>query len=203
MTTLLRFLFAFLMLAVLAASRCLAEESRSTLAFPIFGELFSCTEHWAGQFTALGDALGTDCTIQRFVEKNGRNWLRTYKGTGVRNEDWFGWKQPVLSPCDGITKKVFLSKSTNEPGRPADSRASTIEIVCVDGVHYLLAHMNLARVSENASVKRGQSIADVGNNGFSRHPHIHIGAWKDDIPLQIRFDQREMGKLMSTRVEAK
>ena len=40
----------------------------------------------------------------------------------------------------------------------------------------------------------GQVVAKVGNNGYSRHPHIHIGAWKGNEPLQIRFDLRAMGK---------
>jgi len=35
----------------------------------------------------------------------------------------------------------------------------------------------------------GQVIAQVGNNGRSHHPHIHVGAYKDTEPLQIRFDQ--------------
>ncbi|WP_147302681.1 M23 family metallopeptidase [Thalassotalea euphylliae] len=38
----------------------------------------------------------------------------------------------------------------------------------------------------------GESIAKVGNNGYSCNPHIHVGAWKDNLPLQIRFDQKTL-----------
>lgn len=30
------------------------------------------------------------------------------------------------------------------------------------------------------------------DNGYSRQPHIHIGAWRDEVALQIRFDQKKM-----------
>ena len=36
----------------------------------------------------------------------------------------------------------------------------------------------------------GQVVARVGNNGYGRSPHIHIGAWKGENPYQIRWDLR-------------
>ncbi|RCW42433.1 M23 family metallopeptidase [Paenibacillus prosopidis] len=48
-------------------------------------------------------------------------------------------------------------------------------------------------VKEGDNVKAGDIVAKVGNNGYSRHPHIHVGAWKGNIPLQIRFDLKSMG----------
>ena len=35
----------------------------------------------------------------------------------------------------------------------------------------------------------GEKVAQVGNNGMSRQPHIHIAAWRGKTALQIRFDQ--------------
>ena len=56
------------------------------------------------------------------------------------------------------------------------------------------AHVRDVVVSIGDPVKAGDVVAKVGNNGYSRHPHIHIGAWKGDTPLQIRFDLNVMGR---------
>lgn len=46
-------------------------------------------------------------------------------------------------------------------------------------------------------VTAGQIIGKVGNNGMSRAPHIHVGAYRpsDNVPLQIRWDLRAMAAL--------
>ena len=65
-----------------------------------------------------------------------------------------------------------------------------------DGVFFLLAHVAALRVKVGDNVTSGQAIARVGNNGYSRQPHIHIGAWKGNEAVQIRFDQAAMGRLL-------
>ena len=35
-------------------------------------------------------------------------------------------------------------------------------------------------------------------NGYSRFPHLHVGAWIGDSPLQIRFDLAAMGRQLRT-----
>lgn len=74
------------------------------------------------------------------------------------------------------------------------TKASSIIFLRSDGVRVLYAHVKDVNVSEGDSIKAGDVVARVGNNGYSRHPHIHIGAWKGNTPLQISFDLREMGK---------
>ncbi len=56
------------------------------------------------------------------------------------------------------------------------------------------AHIMDVCVQTGDIASSGDVIAKVGNNGYSRHPHIHIGAWKNDIPLQIKFDLTKMGQ---------
>ena len=34
-------------------------------------------------------------------------------------------------------------------------------------------------------VHAGQAVALVGDNGYARMPHIHIGAWRGKTPYQI------------------
>ena len=79
--------------------------------------------------------------------------------------------------------------------------ASMIALVRDDGVHFVLAHVTDIRVKVDDKVQGGQVIALVGNNGMSRHPHIHIGAWQGEQPLQIRFDLAAMGELLKDKYQ--
>tara|TARA_R100000656_G_C3957715_1_gene129462 strand:+ start:4301 stop:4534 length:234 start_codon:yes stop_codon:yes gene_type:complete len=72
--------------------------------------------------------------------------------------------------------------------------ASFVILKLDDGLFVLLAHLQQLKVAEGDSVQAGQVVGLVGNNGQSWHPHIHIGAWKNEKPLQIRFDQEAMAK---------
>jgi hypothetical protein len=49
------------------------------------------------------------------------------------------------------------------------------------------------RDSDVGRASDGQPVAKIGNNGMSRHRHVHIGAWKDDTPYQIRSYLNAMG----------
>ena len=184
------------MLAIAGAAACYAGEPTSTIdavvAHPVFSKIYSCTEHAYGQLKGLGDELGTDCVVEDFVEDHGRLWLREYKTDGMKNEDWFGWKADVLSPCAGQVADIRENKAVNQPGILGKPPASWIEIGCEDGVHFMLAHIASPHVKVGDHVDAGQKIAQVGNNGMSRHPHIHVGAWRGQTALQIRFDQTKI-----------
>ncbi len=165
---------------------------------PIFERRFTTNEHHDGQLGSLGDALGSDCIIHEIVDEDGRLWLRAYKGDGARNEDWYGWRQAVLAPVSGQVLKINVNPTVNEPGSFTPGVASYIILKRDDGVHVLLAHIREPVVAVGDVVEAGQKVALVGNNGNSRHPHIHIGAWKDKTPLQLRFDLTALGRLRQT-----
>ncbi len=40
-------------------------------------------------------------------------------------------------------------------------------------------------------VTEGRHLAFVGNNGYARNPHIHLGAFRDGKPLAISFDPQK------------
>jgi hypothetical protein len=44
-------------------------------------------------------------------------------------------------------------------------------------------------------IEGGEMVARIGNNGMARHPHVHIGAWRAETPLQVRFDLVALGRL--------
>jgi hypothetical protein len=165
------------------------------LAHPIFAASYSCSEHAWGELPYLGDDLGQDCVQQDFVEENGRAFMKSYRSDGLANEDWFGWNQPVLSPCDCKVIKTSLNPVTNTPGVVGTPPASMIVLEAADGTRLVLAHVQSLSVQDGEQVNAGQAIARVGNNGYSRMPHIHIGAWKDKQALQIRWDQRRISVL--------
>jgi murein DD-endopeptidase MepM/ murein hydrolase activator NlpD len=66
--------------------------------------------------------------------------------------------------------------------------------------HRTVVYANVRQpvVEKGETVEAGEVVAKVGNNGNSRAPHIHVGAWKGDPskleaktggpPLQIQVD---------------
>jgi hypothetical protein len=181
-----------MVLVAAAAGVSRADGLPSVLVHPIFDRYYTCSEHWDGQFDGVGDALGADCTVVRLVEEAGRAWLRSYAKQGLANEDWFGWQQQVLAPVDGVVVKTNVNPVVNEPGRMGKGRSTFVVLEAGDGVMVLLAHLDQLAVKVGDKVKAGQPIARLGNNGQSRHPHVHVGAWKGKQPLQVRFDQRKL-----------
>jgi len=155
----------------------------------IFNEYFSCGEHYEGELEYLGDALGTDCVIQSGLQGE-RGFVAAFQHDGARNEDWYGWNAEVLAPFDGTVVAVNVNPIVNQPGQLGRPPASFILFERADGVRVLFAHVQDLQVARGDTVRAGQVVARVGNNGYGRNPHIHIGAWKGENPYQIRWDLR-------------
>lgn len=162
------------------------------LAHPLFNESYSCSEHPAAQLPYLGDDLGQDCVIEEFVQRNDRAFMRRFATDGLTNEDWYGWNKMVLSPCECTVVAVHINPVTNDPGKTGKPPSSSIRLETAEGVSVILAHIQTPIVKKGDLLKAGQPVANVGNNGFSRVPHIHIGAWQGKDALQIRWDQQKM-----------
>lgn len=176
-----------------------AQEIQSVRIHPVFAEGFACQNHWEGQLAYLGDALGTDCLVTQLVEVAPDRAFSTYfTNDGLKNEDWFSWRKEVLAPFNGTVKRIMINDVTNEPGSLGKPPASFLIFERADGVNVLIAHVREIEVKEGDQVTAGQVVARVGNNGFGRTPHLHLGAWKDDTPLQIQFDLAAQGRLMRT-----
>ena len=162
------------------------------LAHPIFSMSYKCAEHASGELPYLGDSLGQDCVPEEFVKKDGRAFMRAFKSDGLTNEDWYGWNQDVLSPCDCEVVNIHINPVTNQPGIMGEPPASSITLKAPDGVFIVLAHIQSPSVKKGDTVKAGQLLAKVGNNGMCRNQHIHIGAWREKEPLQIRWNQAKI-----------
>ena len=162
---------------------------------PLFSRPFTCSEHPEGQLDYAGDALGTDCLIIGGIESATKGFAKTYRTNGLTNEDWYGWHQDVLAPFDGVVDMVYSDPIANTPGLTGKPPASMIRFRRADGVIVVYAHATDFRVKAGDQVKQGQTVALVGNNGFARNPHIHVGAYKGTTPYQIRWDLRLIGKM--------
>jgi murein DD-endopeptidase MepM/ murein hydrolase activator NlpD len=163
---------------------------------PIYRQDFVCSEHFAGQLPYAGDALGSDCMIAGGIEGNS-GFSQLYRKDGHSNIDWYGWNAEVLSPTDGVIAGVVAKTDVNTPGSMGRPPAAMIQIRRADGIIVVLAHVANIRVKLGDRVTAGQVIANVGNNGMARNPHIHIGAWRESNaePLQIRWDLQAVAKL--------
>jgi murein DD-endopeptidase MepM/ murein hydrolase activator NlpD len=176
-----------------------ADTTAGVVLHPLHGPHYVCLEHPAGQLRRLGDALGADCSVLDLATGPLRRWPAFYTRAGRRNEDWYGWNVPVLAPFDGTVDSVHINSTVNVPGTLGRARASSIAFHRSDGVQVLYAHMQGIRVRAGDRVRAGQAIARVGNNGPALFPHTHVGAWRGDTALQIRFDLTVMGKLSRLR----
>lgn len=174
--------------AALTASKSSGDRPDHALAHRIFDEYYACGEHREGELEYLGDALGSDCVIHVLEEIDGRTLARAYRHSGKKNEDWYGWQRNVLSPCDCEVTRININRTVNLPGELGEPPATFVVLKRNDGVHFLLAHLDKPNVETGTRVRAGQTLGRVGNNGYGRNPHIHIGAWHGETPLQIRFD---------------
>ncbi len=124
---------------------------------------------------------------------------RLYRTDGRTNDDWFGWHAPVLAPFDGVVKMVKVNPVVNRPGVTGSSPAGQIVFQRADGLIVAYAHITDARVKTGDHVLVGQIVAVDGNNGAAQAPHVHVGAFRNHTPYQIRWDQRAEGKLPAFR----
>ena len=102
-----------------------------------------------------------------------------------------GAKERPPNPCF-----LGLAVSRGTPGRPP---ASSIVFARSDGIKVVYGHVKDVTVKQGDTVTAGQAVAAVGNNGFGYMPHTHLGAWKGNEPLQIRFDLNAMARLEAAR----
>jgi hypothetical protein len=145
-------------------------------------------EHTYRQHYIKGDQLARDFIVMRIGEDGIMRPFKPESG-GKENEDWFTWRRDVLAPFDGTVAQVQQSDSTNQPGTlNADAQHGEIDFENEDGVVVHYVHVREVEVEEGQRVEAGEVVAKVGNNGSSIAPHVHVGAWEGDTPLQIQMD---------------
>ena len=139
---------------------------------------------------------------------------RGHDGDRKREEAWYGFGEPVLSPADG----TVVSVSDVHPDEPVGNTGQKPSygnhiLLDIGGGHYaVLAHLRQgsARVSEGERVRLGQQIAAVGDSGDSLVPHLHFqvqdspdfGEQVRTVPIVFRNVVLIRGGRESTSAEA-
>ena len=112
------------------------------------------------------------------VGPNGNTW----HGDRGRNENFWGFGEPVLAVADGEVVTVGDSIADNIPGKlPAAPTVTNIAgnhvILRVGPSRYVMyAHLEhgSVRVHAGERVKRGDVIGRLGNSGQATAPHLHF-----------------------------
>lgn len=164
--------------------------TKSVLIHPVIetqdGQFIVSREHRYKSHLRLGDQLGRDFVVTKVTDKG---TMEMFTNQGKSNQDYFGWRNNVLAPFYGTVTNINHPEKTNTPGvMDRESKPGKVTIKNKNNVLVMYAHVREISVEEGETVKLGDVIAKVGNNGISRGPHIHVGAWKDDTPLQIQID---------------
>ena len=159
----------------------------------------STREHTYRSQLRLADQLARDFSVQK-VGDDGVPRAYAPGTSGTENEDWYGWRENVLAPFEGTVARVVEPDTVNTPGT-MNREAQPGLIVFEDEEESLTvayAHIREPEVEAGQTVEAGEVVARVGNNGNSRAPHIHVGAWKGapsllgsksgGTPLQIQLD---------------
>lgn len=181
-------------------------EIEAAVIHPPMATRFQCSEHPLGAEDHVADALGSDCVV--FRREGGPNGTLNvqFTGDGTRNDDWFSWREPVLAPFDGVVLVVQANPETTSPGRFGPGRSSAILFregfdEDPDAVQVADVHVRELTVAVGDTVRAGEHVARIGNNGNSYNPHLHIGAFRgelysdDAVALQVRMDLAAMGRL--------
>jgi murein DD-endopeptidase MepM/ murein hydrolase activator NlpD len=150
------------------------------------GELIFSREHNYNKHLKLGDQLARDFTVAGATDDG---IIEFYAGDGKENKDYLAWRKNVFAPVTGTVTLVNHPDTTNKPGSMnRDAEPGRVYIKRDDGVTVSLVHVREIEVTEGQKVAAGNVVAKVGNNGNSTGPHTHVGAWKNNTPLQIQID---------------
>ena len=179
-----------------AAAQSEADMIEAVTIHPPVAAPFPCSEHALGAEDHVPDALAADCVVVRRNGGPNGNLASLHTGDGTRNEDWHSWREPLLAPFDGVVLGIQINPDSTMPGVRGEGRSSAILFRRLVGgaptdVHVAYMHVRDVFVSEGDTVRAGEPVARIGNNGSSFHPHVHVGAFRggmmseDAVPLQV------------------
>jgi len=125
----------------------------------------------------------------------------SHDGT-ARNENWWGYNEPIHAVADGVVTQVVDGMPENTPRVlpqkvTLDNIAGNYVIVRIAANRYVTyAHLKTAsiKVRTNERVRRGQVLGLLGNSGNATGPHLHFQVTDGDSVLQSEgvpfvFDQ--------------
>ncbi|HEY0157620.1 MAG TPA: M23 family metallopeptidase [Thermoanaerobaculia bacterium] len=197
-------------------------DTKADLILPMRGRVFVHDGHdflshhrrldiTGGMTTALGITTNMMRYAYDLVLVDERGSM--HRGDGEKNEEWYGFGQPILAPADGT---VVLARGDQPDGTksqraPLDRDAVMKDVsmlfgnvVIIDhgsGEFSVLGHMRQGSVPVKTGerVKRGQKIGELGASGDAMFPHLHYQLQRDaktgeGLPSYFRDFKRFTGK---------
>lgn len=125
----------------------------------------------------------------------------------LKNSDVYGYGAEVIAVADGVVANVRDRIPENDPSTPSGALPNTLDTAMGnfialdigDGNYAFYAHLQprSLRVKVGDRVRRGQTLALVGNSGGSTGPHLHFQVSSTKIPhesegLPYVFDSFEV-----------
>jgi len=177
-------------------------ETKSDLILPMRGRVFVHDGHDFLSHHRRLDLTG-DMTTALKINENMTRYAydftivdeqgRMYRNNGEKNEEWFGFGQPVLAPADGV---VVSAAGDRPDGTKLERVKLDYEAVMKDlhqifgnyavldhgnGEFSVLAHLRQGSVKlqPGQRVKRGEKIGELGSSGDSMFPHLHYQLQRD------------------------
>ncbi len=141
-------------------------------------------------------SLSTDVhALHNASPLTGRASERTvvFHGDPSKNANWAPYGADVLAVADGRVVKIVDGVPENDPTSDTKAVPITLETVAGnylilelgDGRYALYAHLQPGSfaVKQGARVRRGQTLAKLGNSGQSDAPHLHLHIMDEPSPL--------------------
>lgn len=125
---------------------------------------------------------------------------KSFKNDGKKNEDYFCFGEPVLSPGDGVVVEAVDGVKDNKPGNGnyLAGAGNYIVIRHLDKEYSFIAHLRLGtvRVKAGDKVGVGDQLGECGNSGTSFAPHLHYHLQDSDILVTYDrdYDSSDLSK---------
>lgn len=168
------------------------------ILLPFFGE-WTISQGHDGKFTHREEwKHAWDFVIE---DEHGK----PHHGEGLSRENYYCYQLPVVAPQAGYVVEIEDKVPENEIGAVnlQQNWGNTIVIKHADGLYSKLSHLlaDSFKVKVGDYVKKGQTLALLGNSGRSPYPHLHfqLQATPDidsktlKFPIAYYLKQREKG----------
>lgn len=137
--------------------------------------------------------------LARVAQRFATDWVkvgpdgRLWQGDSTRNENWYGYREPLLAVAEGVVVDLKDGIPENVPLSP--KRAVPVTMETVGGNYVILdlgggryafyAHIipGSIKVRKGDRVQPGQEIGLLGNSGNSDAPHLHFHLGDAPSPL--------------------
>ena len=100
-----------------------------------------------------------------------------FEGDGSKNEQFYCFGQPVLSPADGTVVRTVNDIGDNDPGNPSQEKPNGNMIMISHGNNEYSVLTNLkqnsVKLKHGDPVKQGDPVGECGNSGGSSAPKVH------------------------------